>query len=622
MKNQCVLAATLAVAVLAFSLSALAHAPGAVLSGSGTAAIDGQMAPGEWDSAGSVTFPVNLPLADGGGTTAGTLLVMNDGENLYLAVRIVRSQLNGGDLGFGLDQTVFEFDNDHDESAPEEADDIILLSPGLHMEGLSAFFDEVRTTRTPCPEGVGMCGLLDVQTGGTNDGAGVAANDGTSSFFEIAHPLDSADDLNDFSLAPGNTVGFILQINVSSLTAFCSSDCSASTSYPLPVDGVSVGRGDIVISGVAPPSDVDGDGVPDAADNCANVSNPAQSDADGDGIGDACDVEIVTLDIKPGSFPNSVNLGAGGMIPVAVLSTATFDASTVDPTTIRFGRRGTEANAAQWVMEDINQDGQSDIVLHFRVQDAGLLCGDTAGFLSGTTPYGLSIKGSDSIRTVACTPPRVDGILVGSVVRNGQTYAMRAVVNGGRFMAADSGGVSYDGRYTLINGQIADASMGAFAGVAIGLPDFSYLRFRTSTEAFSGSVDPGAGWHGTIGNAGFLLQYDLAADARDSAFSAIAGNWVFSSGRFQSAAAIDAAGNTMTVATFNGQRTFCDSAGAASIIDADFGTYGWQTNAFGPGCGALQGSYSGFGALLDDNTLALVLSDGRFFFALFSYGRW
>lgn len=38
-----------------------------------------------------------------------------------------------------------------------------------------------------------------------------------------------------------------------------------------------------------PPPDADGDGVPDAADNCPAAPNPDQADRDGDGAGDACD---------------------------------------------------------------------------------------------------------------------------------------------------------------------------------------------------------------------------------------------------------------------------------------------------------------------------------------------
>src|SRR5262245_38472503 len=245
------IAVVLSVLVLVLSalttpLPAEAHAPDVVLSGVGAATVDGQLAPGEWDSAGKIDFLVNLPLSDGGGTTPGTLFVMNDGFNLYLGVKVMRPRLNANNIGFGLDQVAFEFDNNHNGGPLEEGDDILLLSPGLSFFGLSDFFDEVRTSRPPCPPGIGLlCGVIDTQLGvpGTNDGAGAATNNGSFSFFEMSHPLDSADNLNDFSLTPGSAVGFSLVVNLSSVTPFCTSECHASTPFPS-----SGGGGDIVIA--------------------------------------------------------------------------------------------------------------------------------------------------------------------------------------------------------------------------------------------------------------------------------------------------------------------------------------------------------------------------------------
>lgn len=111
----------------------------------------------------------------------------------------------------------------------------------------------------------------------------------------------------------------------------------------------------------------------------------------------------VAIDIKPGSFPNSINPGSRGVIPVAILSDGTFDATTVQPATVRFGPTGTEAAAVHSALEDVDHDGKLDLILHFRTQATGIACGTTSGSLTGTTIGGQAIHGSDSIRTVGCS---------------------------------------------------------------------------------------------------------------------------------------------------------------------------------------------------------------------------
>jgi hypothetical protein len=151
------------------------------------------------------------------------------------------------------------------------------------------------------------------------------------------------------------------------------------------------------------PADSDGDKINDAGDNCPALFNPDQVDLDGDGIGDVCDPHnTVPIDIKPGGFPNSINPRSKGVIPVAILTTDTFDSTTVDPTTVRFGPSGTEAAPVHAALEDIDGDGDTDMILHFNTQATGVQCGDTSASLTGQTSSGQMIEGSDSIKTVGC----------------------------------------------------------------------------------------------------------------------------------------------------------------------------------------------------------------------------
>ncbi len=108
----------------------------------------------------------------------------------------------------------------------------------------------------------------------------------------------------------------------------------------------------------------------------------------------------VTIDIKPGSNSNSINPRSKGVTPVAILTTDTFDAGTVDPTTVRFGPNG--AAPVHYALEDVDGDLDLDLILHFKTQDTGIVCGDTSASLTGETTGGQVIEGSDTVNTVGC----------------------------------------------------------------------------------------------------------------------------------------------------------------------------------------------------------------------------
>ncbi len=110
----------------------------------------------------------------------------------------------------------------------------------------------------------------------------------------------------------------------------------------------------------------------------------------------------VSVDIKPGLFPNTLNPASKGKVPVAVLSTSIFDATTVDGSSVRFGPTGTEAAPVHVSLSDVNGDGRIDMILQFAIGDTGIPCGATRATLMGRTGAGVVIRGTDAIVTVGC----------------------------------------------------------------------------------------------------------------------------------------------------------------------------------------------------------------------------
>ncbi len=123
------------------------------------------------------------------------------------------------------------------------------------------------------------------------------------------------------------------------------------------------------------------------------------STATGDVTGCAIPPSDITVDvdIKPGSDVNPINTRSKGVIPVAILTTDDFDATTVDASTVEFGPGGASIAHKKAHLEDVDDDGDIDLVMHFRTQDAGISSGDVKVCLTGVAD-GTDITGCDVVR--------------------------------------------------------------------------------------------------------------------------------------------------------------------------------------------------------------------------------
>ena len=110
------------------------------------------------------------------------------------------------------------------------------------------------------------------------------------------------------------------------------------------------------------------------------------------------DIEIL-IDIKPDSEINTINLRSKGVVPVAIMHTEDFDTSEIDPETVVFAG----ATPVHWTTEDVDNDGKTDMLFHFRTKDLELSV--TKGMnneatLSGKTSGGNAFSATDNINIV------------------------------------------------------------------------------------------------------------------------------------------------------------------------------------------------------------------------------
>jgi hypothetical protein len=100
------------------------------------------------------------------------------------------------------------------------------------------------------------------------------------------------------------------------------------------------------------------------------------------------EIVAIPIDIKPGN------------VPVVILSSATFDALTVDQSTVEFAGAHPLPNYCSQlggIPEDVDGDGLLDIVFYFETADLNLPPGDMEACLTGRTFSGQEFRGCESI---------------------------------------------------------------------------------------------------------------------------------------------------------------------------------------------------------------------------------
>jgi len=91
---------------------------------------------------------------------------------------------------------------------------------------------------------------------------------------------------------------------------------------------------------------------------------------DDDGASDSISKDLdvsyaASIDIKPGTYPNTIYVNKKGNVPVAILTTDDFDASNVNPNTVVFLGASPCMRAK---LQDVDNDSDLDMIFHFNIK--------------------------------------------------------------------------------------------------------------------------------------------------------------------------------------------------------------------------------------------------------------
>jgi hypothetical protein len=118
-------------------------------------------------------------------------------------------------------------------------------------------------------------------------------------------------------------------------------------------------------------------------------------------------LETVDVDIEGGRDNNPINLSSGGSLRVTILGSDSLDVADVDVTTLALGPNAaapshdfTKPKAFEKHLRDVNGDGSTDLISHYRIDDTGIEPSDTKACLTGKKLDGASFERCDAIRAV------------------------------------------------------------------------------------------------------------------------------------------------------------------------------------------------------------------------------
>lgn len=111
--------------------------------------------------------------------------------------------------------------------------------------------------------------------------------------------------------------------------------------------------------------------------------------------------EPITVDIKPGSYPNCFNNDGHGVIPVAILDDAEYDVYEIDPATVELEglsiKAAGKSNKLMAHYEYVDDDDFIDLIVQIEDFDGVFSEGDTIATITGNLFDGTPIQGTDSI---------------------------------------------------------------------------------------------------------------------------------------------------------------------------------------------------------------------------------